>query len=132
MQMNTPETSEYRPFKERNDCGHPGHYCTFGDSDKTVCDVCSMRVELGRMLKEGKTCLYLSRVHNDLNQERYKLTNWPGTLEFPVMGWSKGKHNIAGSRIDVWFRGPDYKVWWGVQYGDNTQLAHCRRTKLEW
>ena len=28
---------------------------------------------------------------------------------------------------DVWFIGPDGKEWHGVQYGDLTQVCHCRR-----
>lgn len=35
----------------------------------------------------------------------------------------------TGVRYDTWFTGPDGKQWHAVQYGDNTQIAHCRRTK---
>jgi hypothetical protein len=47
------------------------------------------------------------------------------------VGRTTGRHNIAGVRYDVWFRGPDGHVWWGVQYGDMTQICHCKRTKEE-
>lgn len=32
-------------------------------------------------------------------------------------------------RIDVWFNGPDGHLWHGVNYGHNSQLCHCRRTR---
>ena len=71
------------------------------------------------MTEHGRIMLYLS------NGE---VMNWPGTLRFPAHV-RKGRHNIAGSRYDVWFAGPDGFQWHGVQYGDNTQICHCKRTK---
>jgi hypothetical protein len=60
----------------------------------------------------------------------WEVTNWPGTLRIPVSGISRGEHNIAGSRIDVWFNGPDGHVWHGVQLGESTQVVHCKRTRV--
>jgi len=59
----------------------------------------------------------------------HEVTNWPGSLRFRTWGPTKGSHNIAGSRYDVWFIGPDAEAWWGVQYGDWTQICHCKRLK---
>lgn len=54
--------------------------------------------------------------------------NWPGSLEFRC--WTRtGNHNIARTRYDVWFYGPDGYIWYGVTYGEDTQLCHCKRTK---
>jgi hypothetical protein len=74
------------------------------------------------MLKDGRTVLYLDTV-------KRQLTNWPGSLVFPVHHIRTGAHNIARRRYDAWFRGPDGQTWHAIQYGDMTQLAHCRRTK---
>lgn len=89
------------------------------------------------MKEEGRITLYLTYKFVDhehftyFSRELYdgKLTNWPGTLCYKATSIRKGHHNIAGSRVDVWFVGPDKHVWHGAQYGDNTQLCHCRRTK---
>lgn len=60
--------------------------------------------------------------------KNYRITNWPGTLEFSTAYMRRGYHNIAGRRYDVWFYFAG-KRWHGVQYGDNTQILHCRQTK---
>lgn len=57
-----------------------------------------------------------------------KLTNWPGTLNLPINTIKVGRHNIARRRYDFWFTFESAN-WHGVQYGDNTQLAHCRKVK---
>lgn len=57
----------------------------------------------------------------------WSLTDWAGRLSFPVTSISKGRHNMAGTRYDVTFTGPDGKPWRGTQYGENTQICHCRR-----
>lgn len=58
----------------------------------------------------------------------YYVSNWPGTLRFDCL-IRKGRHNIAGTRHDVWFDGPDGYVWHGTQYGEWTEICHCRRTQ---
>lgn len=72
------------------------------------------------MDKHGKTTLYLS------NGE---VTNWPGTLRFPLWSSKRGRHNIAGTRKDVWFKDGSGNMWHGVQYGEFTQICHCKRLK---
>lgn len=57
----------------------------------------------------------------------WSVTDWPGKLSFPVTSISKGRHNMARTRYDVTFIGPDGKPWRGTQYGENTQICHCRR-----
>lgn len=60
---------------------------------------------------------------------RWSITNWPASLVFSPTRVRKGAHNIARHRHDAWFVGPDGCIWHGVQYGDNTQIIHCKRTK---
>jgi hypothetical protein len=73
------------------------------------------------MIDTGRAVLYLC--------ESGRLTNWPGSLQFRAHAMKEGRHNIAGTRIDVWFIGPDGARWHGTQYGEWTQLCHCRRVK---
>jgi len=54
--------------------------------------------------------------------------NWPGSLKFDAVV-RKGRHNIAGTRYDAWFTDHKGRKWWGVRYGDNTELVHCRKLK---
>lgn len=58
-----------------------------------------------------------------------RIINWPGSLEFKERDMKVSRHNIARVRYSVWFNGPDGSPWYGVQYGDNTQLLHCRKLK---
>lgn len=104
-------------------CGGTGHGVR--DNGDKVCYACCAIEDRKYMIEHGKNTLYL--VKND--QKKYEITNWPGTLRFPVGTIRKGHHNIAGNRYDVWFCGPDGKTWHGVQYGDNTQICHVKRTK---
>lgn len=62
----------------------------------------------------------------------FVIGNWPGTLTFKATGVTRGRHNWGIPRWDVWFNGPDGHVWHGVNYGNNTQIVHCRRTAKRW
>jgi hypothetical protein len=75
------------------------------------------------MIADGKGILYLTE-----KDGRYILTDWPGKLAFPCRV-TKGRHNMARVRYDARFTGPDGKQWHSVTYGDNTQIAHCKRLK---
>ena len=111
------------------DCGHeipalsPGHSCGTGygcDAEgRTFCYECCAAQDRRQMAETGRAVLYLSG---------RELTNWPGSLRIPVDEIRHGRHNIAGSRTDCWFRFGGRR-WHGVQYGEFTQLAHCRRLK---
>src|SRR5579862_3187883 len=83
-----------------------------------LCYQCCGKRDEAQMIRDGKATLYLNPG---------KVTNWPGTLAFVVNAGAikRGHHNIAGSRYDVWFTGPDGAWWHGVTYGENTQLCHC-------
>ena len=135
------------------DCGHPvsahsdittgyGIHKLGNGQEIKLCYECCAAGDRTRMLEDGKICLYLSSVGNKaeftisynagkryLDAKEYKISNWPGSLTFKVNFLTKSRHNIARVRYDAWFCGPDGFEWHGVQYGDNTQIIHCRRTK---
>ena len=90
------------------------------DTGDHICYRCCGIADAESMARDGQVCLYLT------NNE---VTNWPGSLRFSVWGPTRGSHNIASSRYDVWFIGPQGEAWWGVQYGERTQLCHCKRLK---
>lgn len=101
-------------------------YAVVEHNEKCCYDCCAKR-DREYMAKEGKIALYLATGPDTGCQ--WEVTNWPGTLCFKVRSYKHGDHNIAGSRIDVWFDGPDGHIWHGVQYGTNGQVCHCKRTK---
>jgi hypothetical protein len=90
-----------------------------------LCIHCTSALEKTWMLEHGRTCLYL----HEEDHVPARVSDWRSLLNFPVLRYRFGGHNIAGTRTDVWFKGPDNFLWWGVLYGQNTQLAHCKRTK---
>jgi hypothetical protein len=109
-----------------------------GDGERRYCYPCCAEIELATMRETGRATLYLTL---EVREERYpmgvgrgrvthavSLTNWPGSLHIPLHAVTVGDHNRVGARYDVWFP-LDGRQWHGTQYGRNTQLCHCRRTK---
>jgi hypothetical protein len=94
-----------------------------GDGQVRVCYTCCAEYDKEWMREHGRITLYLTGDASDL-----KVTNWPGTLEFPCRSWSAGKHNWGLARTDVWFAF-EGQEWWGFHIGHNSDLVHCRRTK---
>lgn len=82
------------------------------------CYGCCALNDAEQMRRDNRITLYLAKD---------EVTNWPGSLRIPVRAQRIGRHNMAGKRYDVWFRFAG-KQWHGVQYGDNTQICHCRAT----
>lgn len=112
------------------DCGHISTTGAFGRDSKTGetrCFPCCANLERAQMVETGKATLYLTISEKD--NYTYAVTDWPGLLRFPARYVRSGRHNIAGTRLDFEFTGPDGFRWVGVQYGRNTQIAHCKRTK---
>lgn len=96
------------------------------DKDGTKhCFVCCGERDKEDMIKTGKATLYL-------DMSKKQVTNWAASLIFPTFNIRKGQHNIARTQYNTWFVGPDQFVWHAVQYGENTQIAHCKRTKEKW
>lgn len=98
-------------------------YATNEKGEK-ICYQCCAEEDRKYMRENGKISLYLSENENG----GYKISNWHSTLIFTVTGYRKGRHNIAGKRLDVWFRFEGY-CWHGVNYGEMTQILHCKKTK---
>lgn len=123
-------------------------YAKTEDNEK-YCYNCMAVVDSDYMLDNDKITLYLTynnRIANYLRDYKSKtmyfktmyfeqgayVSNWCGTLKIPChIQFTRNGHNWGLNRYDMWFYGPDSKVWHGVQYGDNTQLVHCKRTKLK-
>lgn len=80
-------------------------------------------------LSQGENLGYSNGQYGYIYGKGWKVTNWPATLSFDVIAKKLGRHNIAGKRYDVTFRDHNNQLWYGTQYGDDTQLIHCRRYK---
>jgi len=89
-----------------------------------ICFDCVKQIDLDSLvnLKKGeKICFYLVK-----EGDKYKVTNWPGTMVLNVDYVRKGKHNMAISRYDIWFT-LERHLFHGVQYGENTQVCHIKK-----
>ena len=113
------------------DCGHtPSPHALFttgygeNAAGKKACYACCAAEDQKRMRETGRATLYLSKGADG----KYTVGNWPGSLKLGVYGMTRGRHNIARVRYDFGFTF-EGQPWRGTQYGDNTQIAHCRRVK---
>src|SRR5262245_24760848 len=92
-----------------------------------VCYGCAPRLTREYMTVDGDN----GRVHlflGDAPNDQLYVTNSKKTLIFPVTRFKLGRHNLAGTRTDLWFNGPDGREWHGVVYGTHGPLR-CRATK---
>ena len=105
---------------EHDNGGSGGTGYGFDEHDQEVCYACCAVQDTERMKKENRITLYLVKKRGG-----DCVSNWPGTLQIWPDRISKGRHNIAHTRYDVHFRYVG-KNWHGVQYGENTQLLHCK------
>lgn len=102
------------------------------NSEIKICYQCCAIEDKRAMRERGEHCLYLVECNkSDIIQERYMLTNWPNTLKLPLIGMRIGRHNMARTRIDVWFVFEGY-IWHGVQWGECSQLCRVKQTKERW
>jgi len=109
-----------------NDRPHITGYGIDKDNNK-ICYTCCANDDRQQMRDTGKITLYLTGTPS----QGFKLTNWPGSFEIRPTSYHLGRHNIARTRTDVWFVFDGY--WWhGVQYGEFTQLCHCKKTKQQY
>lgn len=110
------------------DCGHAESkhseittgYGTDAQGKKHCYECCAER-DKQTMRKTGRYTLYL-------DTKTRTVSNWPGSLKLAVYHLSEGRHNIARTRYDAYFMFEGSR-WHGVQYGDMTQIIHCKRTK---
>lgn len=107
-------------------------------SETYICYKCASDDEKERMRKTGVTTLYFmynspcnniqhTNAGTNMTPSDYIVSDWSGRFLIRPMNVQRGKHNIARTRWDVWFEF-EGRVWHGVQYGENTQLLHCKRT----
>lgn len=88
---------------------------------RKVCFECCGAEDRREMLRTGKGVMYLTE-----KAGRFSVNNWPGTLTIAPDRVTKGRHNIAGSRYDVWFTLDGHR-YHGVNYGENSQILRVKR-----
>lgn len=125
------------------DCGHAigehSHISSGYGTDAAgvrSCYQCCADKERASMIETGRATLYIvsrdvpASCGSGVSRQHY-VTDWPGKLEFRVIGSPNVKRHGGGfgsQRTDAWFRGPDGFVWRAVNRGDS-QIARCKRTK---
>ena len=88
---------------------------------KKHCYSCCGELDHKEMSEAKKFILYL-------DMQKKTLGNWCGTFKIQLNHIREGRHNIAGKRYDAWFTFAG-KNWHAVQYGNFTQIAHCKVVK---
>ena len=98
---------------------------------KKHCYECCAMGDVEYMTDNGKWTGYFVE---GKNVKDGRVTNWPGSLSFPIFAGSPSRSNTNWGlwRSDFWFAGPDGHIWHGYQIGENSQIAHCKRTKRKW
>ncbi len=109
------------PKQLPNSCT-PGY--AFIGEDKKICHACCGEMDKKTMEEHDRIALYLVK-----KDGKSFITNWPGTLSIRVSHIREGRHNIAGKRVTVWFTDHRNEQWYGINYGDHTQICHCRKMK---
>lgn len=120
--------------RELLECGHPESEHSditrgYGRDDQgnRYCYTCCANRDRETMIQEGKYTLYLTKNEQGL----WKVSNWPGSLEFKPYYVKEWKASAWGGYIDAataYFVGPDGYVWSAINKGDN-EIARCRRTR---
>ena len=105
---------------QRNSSGGTGYALYSG---KKICYDCAKKRELKQISKVPLGGRY------DFYWDGKKVTNWTGLISFTATGYSKGRHNIGGTREDVWFKDNLGHNWHGVQIGQNTMILRAKRVK---
>jgi len=101
----------------------------YDENGLVVCYKCCATIDRQYMHDHGKITLYLTPSPSPVGSIKtgYNVINWPGTLGFRCVRVALGRNNIGRKRIDVWFEDNVLGYWHGVQYGENTQLIHCKK-----
>ena len=90
-----------------------------------MCYVCSGKIEARNMVANGLGELYLVQkvrafVHS--SAIGWYVTNWPGTLVFPVTRI----HRMPDNSLHFWFMGPEGYEWGGAR--KNEEMCDVMRT----
>jgi hypothetical protein len=100
-------------------------YGTVFKTGKKICYACCALRDIEQMKESDRISLYLCD-----DTRPWRVTNWPGTLSIFATGYvTPHGHSWGLTRRDVWFVDTNGAHWHGVQYGDNTQLVHCKKLK---
>lgn len=116
------DCKETKPVQASGGTGY-GYAADAGPDSPPICYTCCGIRDRKDMIETGRATLYLVNP----KAARPKVTNWPNSLSFDVYAHRSGRHNIAQTRTDFWFIGPDGKKWHGTQYGRDSQIARCKR-----
>lgn len=98
------------------------------ETGEKVCYACCGELDKQKLLDANPGDKFYMYLTGNI-QYGYYVSNWPGSFKIRVYP-RKGRHNIAGVRYDFWFYLGN-NAFHGVQYGDNTQVAHicCLKNK---
>jgi hypothetical protein len=105
-------------------CGGAG-YGRWGGEPGKICYPCMAKRVEKDMHETGRAILYIAR-----DRTGWKVSDWADELVFRPHRVRKGHHNIAGSRLDVWFMDNQGHAWHGINIGDH-QLLRCKRLKRQ-
>jgi len=117
---------------EKLDCGHTlvknggdgiGVGYGINKDGKKFCYQCCAIQDIEYMATHDRICLYLTTIN-----EKWVVTNWPNSLQMAAtVSIKPNGHNWGITRRDAWFTDANNNKWWGVQYGDNTEIIHCKK-----
>lgn len=94
-------------------------YGTDKDGNKICFDCCGIddANNLTNLKKGDKYILYW---------DGQNIINWPSSLKIKPYSVKKGKHNMARTRDDIYFKFNGFNFH-AVQYGSNSQIAHIKK-----
>ena len=108
-------------------------YVQFPDTKEKMCYDCLGKRDVNTMFR-GERCIMYFHMGNASSREGViepaKVTNWPRTVVFTPFEYTVSHHNIAGTRVDAWWTGPDGARWHGYSIGDS-ELMRCNRRKRQ-
>lgn len=125
--LNLPTQHNRPPFtcskcnSEKTHNGIGTGYGTDNEGNKT-CYECIGKSELEQMKQAKAGDKFTQYLVHRKESGKWFVTNWPNTMSFEVAP-TKGRHNMAGCRYDVWFSVGQNRFH-GVTYGDMTQICH--------
>ena len=115
-------------YENYHDYGGTGYaIAKEGGKEKKVCYDCCTKRDVADMRRTGRRDPVSDLLPDSVVPNWPRVTNRPGTLAFTVNRRKIGRHNLAGTRTDVWFTDSDGARWHGVQLGENSQICRCRR-----
>lgn len=152
------EDEQYKFHTRHFACHHEGEYkkhplsilgatgyaylhASEGDLRK-VCYVCAGNIDKEHMDKHGYITLHLDglmslRNHMLAREHKHKtptgvkinVSNWCGSLSYPVDLVRVGNGGMMRVRRDIWFTDHNGDQWYGLQLGNASPLVYCRRIK---